>query len=189
MSMCVVRLLPGLLVASVAFVVRAAPVTAQTTSVEASARFQAMHDRALQAHFPIGWSADVAVNGAGSWSFLAEVGRAYRSNDVLDTDLDVLTLGGGARWSFWREASVTPFGQLVVGWARMTSQARFAEESISASQNKLMLEPGAGVRVPIGSRWGAVGQVSFRRIFLDEERDGSSGINEITVSAGVRVGF
>jgi hypothetical protein len=36
---------------------------------------------------------------------------------------------------------------------------------------------------------GAIGQAGFRRIFLDEERDGTSGINEITVSAGVHVGF
>jgi len=40
--------------------------------------------------------------------------------------------------------------------------------------------------VVAGDGWGIVGQVDYRRVFLDKEKDGESGENEFRVFVGIR---
>ena len=166
----------------------AKPAGAQTPGVEVSASYQALYDRSIEQRFPAGWNVDVATNINDMWGIVAEVGGVYRSDNDLDVDLDLKTFGGGARWSGWRTSRLAPFAQLVLGWARMGSRATFAGGEIRLSQTKLMLEPAAGVHVAVSDAWGIVGQAGYRRIFLGDQ-DGDSGVNELSVSVGVRVGF
>jgi hypothetical protein len=49
-----------------------------------------------------------------------------------------------------------------------------------------MLQPGVGVGIAAGDGWGIFGQVDYRRVFLKESEDGSSGENEFRVYFGVR---
>jgi hypothetical protein len=51
-----------------------------------------------------------------------------------------------------------------------------------------MVQAGGGVTVTLNGRWGLVGQVDYRRVFLDES-DGESGENQLRVVLGVRVGL
>jgi hypothetical protein len=164
------------------------PAVAQTPSVEVTGGYQAPYDRAIQEWFPVGWSVDVAANISRAWAIVGEFGAAYRSDTDLDIDLDLYTFGGGLRWSR-RTMRVVPFAQLVFGFARMGSSANIAGGHIRFSQTKLMLQPGGGLNILIGERWGVVGQADYRRIFLDEDQDGKSGVNELRVFGGVRFGF
>ena len=50
-----------------------------------------------------------------------------------------------------------------------------------------MLQPGAGAVVVAGDGWGIVGQLDYRRVFLDEDEDGESGENDFRVFVGLRV--
>jgi hypothetical protein len=165
------------------------PATAQTPSVEVTGGYQAPYDAAIKEWFNPGWSVDVAANITDTWAVVGEVGGAYTSNDDLATDLDLYTVGGGVRWSYRRMPRLVPFAQMVLGLARMGSTAAIADADIRISRTKVMLQPGAGGNIPIGNSWGLVGQVDYRRILLDTDQDGESGVNEIRVFAGLRVGF
>jgi outer membrane protein with beta-barrel domain len=167
----------------------AAPTAAQTRTVEVSARYQALYDWSIEERFPVGWSGDVAANIDDSWGIVAEVGGMYRSDTNLDVDLNLFTFGSGARWSGRRTSRVSPFAQLVLGWARMGSSANIAGGQIRVSQTKLMLQPAAGVNVAVSDALGIVGQAGYRRIFLDRDQDGDTGFNELSISVGVRFGF
>jgi hypothetical protein len=178
------------LLASAALVVgAAAPAAAQTPRVEVSALYQALYDSSVRERFPAGWGGDVAVHISDTWSVVAEVGGVYRSDTDLDLDLSLLTWGGGPRWSRWRTSRIVPFAQLLLGLARMGSSANIAGGEIRMSQTRLMLQPAGGVTVGVGRGWGVASQVGYRRILLNAEQDGNTGFNEITVAAGVRVGF
>ena len=52
-----------------------------------------------------------------------------------------------------------------------------------------MVQPGSGVNVLVGRRWGIVGEADFRRIFLDQEKDGKSGVNQLALFTGIRFAF
>jgi hypothetical protein len=58
---------------------------------------------------------------------------------------------------------------------------------VTDSATKFMLQPGAGVVMVAGDGWGIVGQVDYRRIFLDEDEDGESGQNQFRVFVGIRL--
>ena len=50
-----------------------------------------------------------------------------------------------------------------------------------------LLQPGGGVNFVLGDGWGIFGAADWRRVFLDEETDGSSGLNQVRVFVGVRM--
>jgi hypothetical protein len=78
---------------------------------------------------------------------------------------------------------VWPFAQVLAGAAHLRSSVN----DVTDSATKFMLQPGAGVVVVAGDGWGIVGQVDYRRIFLDEDEDGESGQNQFRVFVGVRL--
>ena len=80
-----------------------------------------------------------------------------------------------------------PFAQVLVGAAHLRASTEIAGEDISESTTKLMIQPGVGVNVIAGDGWGVVGQVDYRRIFLDEDEDGESGENEFRIFVGLRL--
>jgi hypothetical protein len=51
-----------------------------------------------------------------------------------------------------------------------------------------MLQPGGGVNLKINQSIGVVGQVDYRRVFLDEEGS-ESGKNHFRIGVGLRFGF
>jgi hypothetical protein len=162
---------------------------AQTPRVEVSAGYQAPYDRSIEQWFAVGWSVDVAANLRDSWGIVGEVAGAHRTDDGLDVNLGLHTFGGGMRFSRRTMSRVLPFAQLVLGWARMSSRANIAGGEIENSQTKLMLQPGGGLSILVGQRWGFVGQVDYRRIFLDEDEDGRPAVNEMRLLTGIRFTF
>jgi len=167
----------------------AVPAPAQTPAVEVAARYQALYDQSIKERFPVGWSGDIAASLNPTWSIVADVGGAYRSDRDLDIDLSLHSVGGGMRWSGWRTSRVAPFAQLTAGLARMQSTAHIAGSDLRLSQTRVMLQPAAGVNIATGRAWGITAQAAYRRIFLNGDLDGDTAFNELSVSVGVRFGF
>ena len=179
----------SLLTAVAVVLIFAVPAVAQTPVVEVSGGYQAPYDNSIEEWFPVGWSLDVAANVNDTWGVLAQVARAARSEGELHVDLDLYTFGGGVRWSHRTTSRFVPFAQLVAGGSRMASRADLAAGELTVSQTKWMMQPGGGVNVLVGGGWGIVGEADYRRIFLDEDQDGRSGLNQLGFFTGVRFAF
>jgi hypothetical protein len=130
--------------------------------------------------FPFGLNVDGARN-FGALSLLGDIGWALKSEDDVTTH--VWTFGAGPRWTLRNSGKIWPFAQAVAGLAHF----RASVDDFSDSTTKFMLQPGGGVVVVAGDGWGIVGQVDYRRVFLDEDEDGASGENEFRILFGVRL--
>jgi hypothetical protein len=130
--------------------------------------------------FPFGLNVDAARN-FGALSLVGEVGWAFKSED--DVSNHVWHFGAGPRVTLRNSGKVWPFAQAIVGAAHL----RFSADDFSDSTTKFMVQPGGGVVVVAGDGWGIVGQVDYRRIFLDEDEDGESGENDFRILFGVRL--
>lgn len=179
----------SLLTAVAAVLVFTVPALAQTPVVEVSGGYQAPYDNSIAEWFPAGWSLDIAANVNSAWGLLAQVSRASRSEGELDLDLDVYTFGGGVRWSHRSTSRLVPFAQLVAGGSRLGSRADLAGHELTVSQMKWIVQPGGGVNVLVLKGWGVVGEADYRRIFLDKEEDGRSGLNQLAFFTGIRFAF
>jgi hypothetical protein len=132
--------------------------------------------------FPFGLNVDGARN-FGAFGLVGEIGLALHSDEGVDTQL--WHFAAGPRWTGRNSGTVWPFAQVLGGLGHY----RFSVDDIdfSDSSNRFVLQPGAGVMVIGGDGWGIVGQVDYRRVFLDEEEDGDSGQNDFRVLIGVRL--
>jgi hypothetical protein len=155
--------------------------TILTPTWETSAGYQLLH--VPDQTFPFGINVDGARN-FGPWSIAAEAGWAInKSNDVT---YNVLNFGAGPRWSARSKAPVWPFAQVLAGLVYTHASAGVLGLNASESTTRFMLQPGGGVVFVAGDGWGIVGQVDYRRVFLDEDKDGDSGQNDFRVFIGVR---
>jgi len=143
---------------------------------DTSAGYQLLH--LPDQTFPFGLNVDGARN-FGPWGIAAELGWAYDKSD--DVSYHVFHGGAGPRWTHRSTAKVWPFAQVLGGFVH----ARASSDN-SDSRTKFMLQPGAGAVVVAGDGWGIVGQVDYRRVFLDKDKDGESGENEFRVFVGIR---
>jgi hypothetical protein len=119
-------------------------------------------------HLPDTWALagvnfDVAAHRTEAWSIVAEFGVAHDGDDasaVDPHDFNIFNLGGGARWSR-TSGGVAPFIQLVAGIQVSTSD--------TDSDSAFMLQPGAGIHMPMSDRWGLSVQGDYRPVFYREE--------------------
>ena len=134
--------------------------------------------------FPFGLNVDGARN-FGPWSIAAEAGWAFDTSD--DASYHVFNVGAGPRWTHRSAASIWPFAQVLAGFVYAQSSTDVSGLHSSDSRTSFMLQPGAGAVVVAGDGWGIVGQVDYRRVFLDKDKDGESGANDFRVFVGIRV--
>lgn len=165
--------------------------TAQTSRVEVSSGYETT--RVADQTLPIGWSLDIATNLNGPWSVVGEVSGAYKVEEDRDLGTDVrlslYSLGTGARWSSRVATRIVPFLQALAGAARTRAHTNILGTKVGDSSTEFMLQPGGGVNVRLNHGFGIVGQVDYRRIFLDREDDRESGQNQFRVLVGVRFGL
>jgi len=133
------------------------PALSQTS---AAVGYQALH--LPENWVPVGVNFDVAREVSGNWSIVGEFGVANEGGDSeLDFDgYNIFNIGGGVRWSLEREGPV-PFAQLLAG-----VQLSRAETDRDTA---FMLQPGAGVHLPLNDRWGLSAQFDYRPVFYREE--------------------
>lgn len=137
----------------------ASPAAAQNpTSV--SIGYQAVH--LPDTWVPVGVNADVAVRRTDAWSILGEFGVAREGGeDITDSDgFNIFNIGGGVRWSA-AGAGASPFVQLVAGVQLSRSE--------TDADTAFMLQPGAGIHLPVNDSFGFSAQVDYRPVFYREE--------------------
>jgi hypothetical protein len=174
----------------------ALPAAAQTEppTFELSAGYQFTH--VPDQDMPLGFAIDAARNW-GNFGLVAEGGWAYDSDSEagIDFNFNLWHLGAGPRWSGRTNPTVTPYGQVIVGWIQGRASTEIAGIDISDSTNHFMVQPGGGVSVQAGDGWAIFGAVDYRRVFIgddDEEvepfdDDDSSGENQFRIFVGVRM--
>ena len=151
-----------------AFVLVAVPAQAQWS---VTAGYQALH-------LPDNWvkggiNVDAAREISGLWSIVGEFGLAHETtDDPTPAGFNIFNFGGGVRWSPRRDGPA-PFAQLLAGLQRSTSD--------TDEDTAFMLQPGAGVHMPLNDRWGMSAQVDYRPVFYREET-----VNEVRFVIGAR---
>jgi hypothetical protein len=155
--------------------------TSLTPLWDTSVGYQVLH--VPEQTFPFGLNVDGARN-FGPWALAAEAGWAFDKSD--DVSYHVFNLGAGPRWTGRSTASIWPFAQVLAGFVHARASTEVSGLDFSDSRTKFMLQPGAGAVVVAGDGWGIVGQVDYRRVFLDKDEDGESGENDFRVFVGVR---
>jgi hypothetical protein len=141
--------------------------------------YQALHlpDNWVNAGFNI----DVAGPLSENLSIVGEFGLATQGTSGSDpVEAELFHFGGGPRWS-WPLAQVTPFVQILAGAERTSAEFILGGVEVEDSDTAFMLQPGGGIYVPVGDRWGIVGQADLRSVFFSEETD-----NQFRVVLGVR---
>jgi hypothetical protein len=129
-------------------------------------------------HLPDNWvtsgiNFDVAPAISDHWNAVGEFGLAHDGGvDPDDEGFNIYNIGGGVRWSQRRDGA-TPFVQLIAGVSASTA-------SIDTDY-AFMLQPGGGVHVPLGDRWGISAQFDYRPVFYREET-----VNEVRFVIGAR---
>jgi hypothetical protein len=139
--------------------------------------------------YKYGFNFDTSYTLNETWSIVAELGWVRHSVKeavaASHANYNQASYGGGLRWNR-RGEGMSTFAQLVVGVAHDTfdtgtgpALGRFVNKQFVT--DSLMVQPGAGVVIPMTDAIGFVAQADFRRIFSDP------GANGIRFAFGVRV--
>lgn len=161
----------------------AAPAPLEFPTFEVTYAYQLLHRP--DNTYPFGLNVDGAWNRSKAFGLAGEIGWAINSED--DVTHNFWHFGVGPRFNARTAGKVSPFGQLLVGSAYLHQNVEINGVDDTDSTFRFMLQPGVGVNVIAGDGWGIVGQVDYRRVFLDKGDDGESGENEFRVLVGVRL--
>jgi hypothetical protein len=158
--------------------VAAGTASAQTPSVSAGYQLLHLPDNWINA----GFNLDVAAPVTEQLSIIGEFGLAHQGESGSDpVRSTTYHFGAGPRWS-WSAPSVTPFVQVLAGAevaaADIPTVGGVTREE---TESAFMLQAGGGVYVPVGPRWGVVGQADYRPVFFEGDTD-----NQFRVVVSVR---
>ena len=151
-----------------AFVLVAMPTPALSQSVTVG--YQAVH--LPENWVSAGFNFDVARDLSSHWDIVGEFGLAHDGGPEEAPGFNLFNIGGGIRWSAKRSGP-SPFAQLLAG----VQMSRADVDKDTAP----MLQPGAGVHIPMGDRWGLSVQADYRPVFYQEET-----VNEMRFVIGAR---
>jgi opacity protein-like surface antigen len=166
----------------------AAPAAAQTAATELSGGYQ--FTRTPDLNLPPGWYVDVAGNVAPMFAIVGEVAGAYKSETMavgtssVDATVNLHTFMGGVRVAARTHPKVIPFGQVLLGAARVsggvTASGPVSVIEATDSDTRFALQIGGGVNLMTSGNFGVRLGVDYRRIFVSD-----AGENEFRVAAGV----
>jgi hypothetical protein len=165
----------------------AAPVSAQTMrtpTVDASIGYQVLH--LPDETFPVGWNVDVSRAMTDVWRLVGEFGMSHddQTDGGVSGNLNYYHFGAGPRMT-GHAGRVQPFVQVLGGAVHTRADLVLANSgAFSDNDWAFMLQPGAGISIPVGNVVSVIGQADYRRVFFEEEGD-----NEFRVSFGVRFAF
>ena len=138
--------------------------------------------------FPYGINVDASGRIGMGLKAVGEFGWARDEQSepgVTGTTLNFVNWGGGVRWSppaaiRAGRPAIDPYVQLIVGAVHAGATVDIGNGSRETGNWAFMLQPGAGIAVPILPVMSAIGQVDYRRAFFD------NGENEFRFVVGVR---
>jgi opacity protein-like surface antigen len=171
----------------------AAPAAAQTATTELSAGYQ--FARTPDLNLPLGWYVDVAGNVAPMFAVVGEVSGAYKSETIavgtssVDATVRLHTFMGGVRVGARTNPKVVPFGQVLLGAARVSGGVTASGPAVSVlaasdADTELALQVGGGVNLLPSGNFGVRLAADYRRIFIS-----GGGENDFRVGAGVVIPF
>lgn len=154
-------------------------------AVDVSVGYQLLH--IPDETFPFGINVDASGRIGMGLKAVGEFGwaRDQQTEPGVSGTLNFVNWGGGVRWSppvAARAARrpIDPYVQLLVGAVHADANLTVGGARLDTGNWAFMLQPGAGVAVPIAPVVSAIGQVDYRRAFFD------SGENEFRFVVGVR---
>jgi hypothetical protein len=177
-----VQYVSAVLVAMAMMIASSSSAQAQTRS-EFSAGYQVTHVPDLT--LPAGWYADISVPLVPMFNVVGEVSGAYKSESLagVSTTAKLHTFLGGVRFTGRGTPTVVPFGQVLIGAAKLNFGVNAAGASIlSGSDTEFALQLGGGVNVMASPRVGVRAGVDYRRIFTVDE-------NEVRFAFGIVLPF
>ena len=180
------------LTAALACLLGAATASPAAAQAEISAGYQFTHTP--EVNLPVGFYVDVSGNVAPMFAIVGEISGAYKSETVTSGATTVHatarlhTFMGGVRVASHSNPRLVPFGQVLVGGARLNSElsATTSGATVSGSnaETDFTLQIGGGVdamvRRNLGLRLGA----DYRRILFP-----GFGENEFRLVAGLVLPF
>lgn len=142
--------------------------------------------------FPAGVMAD-AIRNFGRWGILGEVGWSHHDEDSVDNDpfadrltTDVFHYAAGVRYTY-RKNRFWPYFQGLGGGATSSFDGWVAGDPFHDSRTRFMAQVGGGVTFVVGDGWGLFVDGAYRRMFLDDDEDFTSGRNDVRVAGGFRL--
>ena len=160
--------------------------TAQTRpepSLDLSVGYQVMHIPGQT--YPLGISLEMSGALTSAVRIVAEAGASIARRTISSYGAGTLTLydyGGGPRVTA-RAGRALVYGQLLGGAVRTHAHLSTASGApFIEGDSAFMLQPGAGVIVPLTRKIAAIGEVNYQRVFFKEY----GGDNETRVFVGVR---
>jgi Outer membrane protein beta-barrel domain len=154
-------------------------------AVDVSVGYQLLH--IPDETFPFGINVDASGRIGMGLKAVGEFGwaRDQQTEPGVSGTLNFVNWGGGVRWSppvAARAARrpIDPYVQLLVGAVHADANLTVGGARLDTGNWAFMLQPGAGVAVPIAPVVSAIGQVDYRRAFFE------SGENEFRFVVGVR---
>jgi hypothetical protein len=171
----------------------AAPAAAQTATTEVSAGYQ--FTRTSDLNLPAGWYVDVAGNVAPMFAVVGEVSGSYKSETIavgtssVDATVRLHTFMGGVRVAARSNPKVVPFGQVLLGAARLSGGVTASGPAVSVlaasdADTEFALQVGGGVNLMTSGSFGVRLGADYRRIFIS-----GGGENEFRLGVGVVVPF
>jgi len=168
-------------------VIAASPASAQTPPMPAtdlSLGYQSLHIPGQ--NYPLGVFVGVSTRMTDMIRIVGEAGLSIdqQSGSNLNGTLTFYQYGVGPRFTA-PGGRVIPFAQVLVGGVHSRADLTTpAGAPFSASSNGFMIQPGAGIIVPMTRTFAFSGGVNYRRVVFDNDSD-----NETSVFAGVRIAF
>ena len=167
----------------------AAPAAAQTATTELSGGYQ--FTRTPDLNLPPGWYVDVAGNVAPMFAVVGEVSGAYKSETIavgtssVDSTVRLHTFMGGVRVAARPNPKVVPFGQVLLGAARLSGGVTASGPATSVvaasdADTEFALQIGGGVNLMTSGNFGVRLGADYRRIIISGD-----GENEFRLVAGV----
>jgi hypothetical protein len=135
--------------------------------------------------YPFGLNFDVGARVHPMFDLVGEFGfaRDDRFGPGITGTQTFFNFGAGPRW-INRVGSFAPFAQLLAGVASPGANLTTPAGPLHDRDWAFMLQPGAGIAVPMAHAFSAVGQVDYRRVFFRETAE-----NEFRFVVGLRVGI
>jgi hypothetical protein len=165
----------------------AVPASAQappTPATDLSLGYQSLHIPGQNYPFGVGVGVSRAITDMVRIVGEAGISIDQQSGSNLNGTLTFYQYGVGPRVNA-RGGRVVPYAQVLVGGVHSRADLTTpAGAPFSASSNGFMLQPGAGVIVPMTRTFAVQGGVNYRRVFFNGDTD-----NETSVFAGVRIAF
>lgn len=170
------------------FASAAVPAAAQTPppmpETDLTLGYQSLHIPGQNYPFGVGVGVSRAITDMVRIVGEAGVSIDQQSASNLNGTLTFYQYGIGPRINA-RHGRVVPYAQLLLGGVHSRADlTTSAGAPFSASSNGFMLQPGAGVIIPLTRTFAVTGGVNYRRVFFNGDTD-----NETSVFAGVRIAF